>query len=147
MFSEKGYIYILSNPSFNGLYKVGKTARDPYERAKELSSATGVPTPFKIEYLVYVEDNTYAEELTHSILQQKGFRLSNNREFFNAPLELIKEIISRIGKEVKIINDKHYFEENLNPDLILLKSKKTKINSYGKTKYPKIKKLKKDFFD
>ena len=44
---SEGYIYILSNPTFKELYKVGKTSRDPYERAEELSSATGIPTPFK----------------------------------------------------------------------------------------------------
>jgi hypothetical protein len=45
---DPGYIYVLINQSMEGFIKVGKTARDPKERAKELSQATGVPTPFMV---------------------------------------------------------------------------------------------------
>ena len=41
-----GYVYILENASMPGLIKIGKTSRDSVERARELSSATGVPTGF-----------------------------------------------------------------------------------------------------
>jgi len=32
------FIYILENPSFDGVVKIGRTARDVAERVKELSS-------------------------------------------------------------------------------------------------------------
>jgi hypothetical protein len=50
MKNDVGYIYILINPSLEGLIKVGKTTRDPIDHAVELSKATGVPTPFIVAY-------------------------------------------------------------------------------------------------
>jgi hypothetical protein len=41
------FIYVLSNPSFPGLLKIGYTRKDIGIRVKDLSKATGVPTPFK----------------------------------------------------------------------------------------------------
>ncbi len=40
-----GYIYCLSNPLYEGIYKVGMTKNDPYTRMRQLYS-TGVPLPF-----------------------------------------------------------------------------------------------------
>lgn len=80
-----GYLYLLVNPSMEGLIKVGKTVRNPRERAKELGSATGVPTPFILVFDLYVEDCARAEEHVHTELEQKGYRVSENREFFSAP--------------------------------------------------------------
>ena len=45
MIREKGYVYILSNPSYGNLFKVGMTTKDPNQRAEELSELTAVPTP------------------------------------------------------------------------------------------------------
>ena len=95
MFNEKGYIYILSNPSFGNLFKVGMTTRDPYKRAEELSELTAVPTPFKVEYSAFVENCSVTEALAHKMLQDRGYLIAENREFFNAPLKEIKKVIGR----------------------------------------------------
>jgi TPR repeat protein len=84
-----GYIYALINPSLQGLVKVGKTTKDPEIRAKEISSDTGVPTPFIVAFKVFVSDCNQAEAFLHSLLQVKGHRINQNREFFNAPLDEI----------------------------------------------------------
>ena len=47
---DPGILYALSNPYQPGLLKIGKTTRTAAERAAELSSATGVPGRFKIEW-------------------------------------------------------------------------------------------------
>jgi len=94
----KGYVYILSNPSYGNLFKVGMTTKDPQVRADELSELTAVPTPFKVEYSVYVEHCSVTEVLTHKMLQERGYRISKNREFFNAPLKEIKKVITRYKK-------------------------------------------------
>ncbi|WP_220385717.1 GIY-YIG nuclease family protein, partial [Klebsiella pneumoniae] len=47
-FRMEGWVYVLSNPCMPGIYKVGMTTTSPEVRARELSSATGVPAPFKI---------------------------------------------------------------------------------------------------
>jgi hypothetical protein len=90
---NSGYIYVLINHSMENLVKVGKTTRDAESRAKELSSVTGIPTPFIVAFDECFDNCDEAEDYIHKKLEQKGFRLSNNREFFQAPL---KEVISVI---------------------------------------------------
>src|SRR5688572_6679317 len=51
-----GYLYVLINPSLPGLVKIGKTNRDPEQRAAELSAATGVPTPFVLVYDAFFQN-------------------------------------------------------------------------------------------
>lgn len=84
--NNAGYVYVLINASMEGLIKVGMTTREPKERAEELSKATGVPTPFIVAYQMYVSDCSKAEAFVHTFLESKGYRVSSNREFFNAPL-------------------------------------------------------------
>lgn len=91
-----GYIYALINSSMPGLVKVGRTSKEPSERAKELSTATGVATAFIVAYQRKFANCIAAEEQTHIILEHKGFRVSKNREFFEAPLHIIVETISSL---------------------------------------------------
>ena len=97
--SDSGYIYVLINYSMANLVKVGKTVRDTEERAKELSASTGVPTPFTVAFDAYFNDCHQAEDYIHKQLAQKGYRISNRREFFHAPL---KEVINTIVEAQKI---------------------------------------------
>jgi tetratricopeptide (TPR) repeat protein len=97
MSETSGYLYILVNPGAKGLVKIGKTARDPEERAKELSSATGVPTPFIVVYSAFFDDCISAEVYVHTLLNDK--RLSNNKEFFRiTTTEAINAIIQAEGR-------------------------------------------------
>ena len=95
---DAGYIYVLINPSMQGLVKVGKTSRDPKGRAAELSAGTAVPTPFVLVYSHYFPDCSRAEEFVHALLQKKGHRVAPNREFFNAPTEdVINAVINAVN--------------------------------------------------
>lgn len=85
--SNVGFVYILINPSLSGLVKIGKTTRTPEERAKELSDATGIPTPFIVAFDEQFEDCDYAESFMHTLLENQGYRVAGNREFFNIPLK------------------------------------------------------------
>ncbi len=91
--NNSGHVYVLINPSLDGLLKIGKTTRAPIDRAKELSSSTGVPTPFVVAYDAYFPDCSKAEQYVHVKLESKGYRLSPNKEFFDAPL---KDVIDAI---------------------------------------------------
>jgi len=92
--SDAGYVYVLINPSMEGLVKIGKTTQDPTGRAKELSAATGVPTPFIVVFDAYFEDCSQAEEYVQARLEQKNYRVSSSREFFTAPVnEAVKAVI------------------------------------------------------
>jgi tetratricopeptide (TPR) repeat protein len=96
MTNNRGYIYVLANSAMPDLVKVGKTTRTPAERAAELSKVTGVPTPFIVVYEQLVDDCTAAEEFVHTMLQQKGYRESDNREFFRAPVSEVIQIIIKM---------------------------------------------------
>jgi|JI10StandDraft_1071094.scaffolds.fasta_scaffold19359_7 hypothetical protein len=89
-----GFLYILANSSMPDLIKVGKTTRDPTERVKELSSATGVPNPFLLVYCQPVEDCDAAEKWAHVELERRGYRPNTEREFFKAPVCEAVEILN-----------------------------------------------------
>lgn len=93
--STLGYIYVLINPSLDGLVKIGKTTRSPENRVNELSSATGVPTPFQLVYWAEFEDCDSAERVLHNVFTERGVRVSDNREFFRIkPHEVIPVILT-----------------------------------------------------
>lgn len=77
-----GYVYVMINPSLPDVVKIGKTTREPSERAKELSSATGVPTPFILVYSKPFADCHFAEKVIHGYFEKNGARVNGNREFF-----------------------------------------------------------------
>ena len=59
-----GFVYIMSNPAFPGLLKIGRSRKDPtIDRVNELSLSVGVPQPFKVEYSAFVENNELLETL------------------------------------------------------------------------------------
>ncbi len=93
-----GYLYVLANSCMPGLVKVGKTTRTPSERAQELAGVTGVPVPFIVVYEQLFEDCHAAEAFVHGVLAQSGFRISDNREFFNVPANVaVRAIIKAPG--------------------------------------------------
>lgn len=100
-----GFIYIMSNESFGDLIKIGSSKSDPRSfRAMELSSSSGVPTPFKVEYYAFVENYKIVEKKIHSLL--KYDRKNPKREFFNIDIQKAITIIQE--------NSKIKYEENLN---------------------------------
>ena len=81
-----GYIYILQNPSLEETHlKIGRTTRDPEERAAEISSSTGVPTPFEVAWWSESVDCHRAESILHHHLTP--YRTSTAREFFEIDLD------------------------------------------------------------
>jgi len=76
------YVYVLSNPSMPGLVKIGMTTRsDINDRVKELDSATGIPTPFKVEGVINTMNAESLEQYLHEYFSE--YRVSTSREFFN----------------------------------------------------------------
>ena len=93
----KEIIYIMSNPSLSGMVKIGYTGKEIEIRQKALSKATGIPTPFKVEYIYRVHGRGMElEREIHSYL--KEFRLNNEREFFEIGIKQAVEAIKEIGK-------------------------------------------------
>ncbi len=99
MDSTAGYVYILINASLNGIVKIGKSQNSPDEQARELSSATGIATPFLVAYSSYFKECNAAEIFVHAQLENN--RLADNREFFQVSvqqaIEVVREAESILG--------------------------------------------------
>ena len=94
------WVYVLSNPSLPKEYlKIGYTKLSPEERAIQISSATGVPTPYKVEWAYKCFNGEIVERMTHDKL--KAFRVNNRKEFFHISLEEAKDNIILIGNKFK----------------------------------------------
>lgn len=94
----KGWVYVAINASMPGLVKVGRTERPPTDRMRELSAATGVPTPFVLVFDQYFSDCIAAEAFVHASFEKMGARKSPNREFFVAECsDVIKAVLQAPG--------------------------------------------------
>lgn len=87
----KGYVYVLSNPSMPGVYKVGRSVNGGRARAGELYT-TGVPTKFDVEFEMLCGDCVVAEQIAHDNLQD--CRVSDGREFFKTDLEVVVRAVA-----------------------------------------------------
>lgn len=106
-----GWIYILISPGLHkDLLKIGRTSKTPEDRARELSSATGVPAEYRVAYDVYVQDCIIAEKVIHQRLD--SYRYVKNKEFFMLPLKqaikIVEEIVSQVGDAKDILVKKEY---------------------------------------
>ena len=63
----------------------------------QISSSTGIPTPFKVEFAFNCFDGYLLEADVHKEL--KSFRVNNGREFFSIDLKAAKEKIEELGKK------------------------------------------------
>ena len=98
-----GYVYILTNKSFRygffgrKLIKIGKTNREPEERAQELSS-TGVPTPFEVAYALPSDQYNELEREMHRRLDT--YRSNRDREFFKYPVKKAINLLEQLRNEL-----------------------------------------------
>ena len=89
-----GYVYVLVNPAFGlNKVKIGLTTREPEERVRELSRATGVPEPFTLVYKAKVPDCREIERRVHERLSVS--RINPNREFFGLEPHRAVAIVNR----------------------------------------------------
>lgn len=94
---EKGYVYVLTNPSFRDDWvKIGKSKRLPEVRGRELYN-TAVPLPYEIYATLQTEKYNEAERMIHrSIDRISDLRINKSREFFNIAPEAAYEILADI---------------------------------------------------
>jgi len=114
--NNPGFIYILTNPSLAGIVKIGKTTRTPVDRVAELSSATGVPTPFQLVYFAEFEDCDAAERALHALFTERNARVADNREFFRiAPHEAITAMIQMSTQVTRSISPDDQTDSSAEP--------------------------------
>jgi len=100
MFVERGegdqWVYILSNPTTPNLLKIGYTKLDPDARAAQISRATGVALPYKVEWAFKCFNGEQLEGEVHNYLRE--YRVNNNREFFEVELSEAKKAVMKLGE-------------------------------------------------
>ena len=100
-----GYVYIMINASLpTNTLKIGITKRYPEERAKELSTSSGLLSDYIVAYDRRVNDCKLAEERIYAKLngcRVTRHRNDRSREFFRLKLrnaiKVIDEIVDEIG--------------------------------------------------
>jgi hypothetical protein len=88
--STVGYVYVVSNPAWEGWFKVGM-AVDAYDRCSQYQTSSPY-RDYVVEYCKYFEDRKKAESQVHALLkgtEQRG-------EWFRAELSVIKNTIKTI---------------------------------------------------
>ena len=94
--NRAGFVYLATNKAMSGLVKIGMTNGDVNERMRELSSNTGVPSPFQCAYYCEVCSPKKVESILH---EKFDFcRWSGNREFFKVDWRAVKVALGEIAK-------------------------------------------------
>ena len=112
-----GYIYILTNPAFPKMVKIGYAA-DVRERMRSLYSS-GVPDPYHC-YAWYKVRHKLEDKTVHKLIDSldPNLRHSSNREFYDMGYERAYEILSAVAKisgndDCLVVNpfDDDYFKQ------------------------------------
>lgn len=97
---ERNVLYILECSAMRDeIYKVGWTSKTAEDRAKELSSTTGIPVPFRVVKYWRHFSPSEIENRVHAMLAP--YRINNSREFFKISLSILESIIE---SEIKRAN-------------------------------------------
>lgn len=110
---KQGWIYISkskSDPSF----KIGRTSKTPWERAKSLSGA-GVLNDFEVLFALPVKNSIIVEKYVHNLL--KKYRVKSSKEFFLCTLEIAAKAVEEAQMEEKKVLSRTFqdifFEESI----------------------------------
>ena len=89
------YVYVLVNKSVPNMVKIGMTTNTPDQRARQISAATGVATPWisVFGYTCYRSD--LLEEEIHNHL--KPYRVNTHREMFAIDSHTAQVAIEELG--------------------------------------------------
>ena len=99
------WVYVLTNPTMPGLCKIGFTKNKPSERVKQINAGTGVAMDFVVEWAFPCFNAHDVEQQVHKYLEDNGFRVSKNKEFFNVSVNEAKAVVERIGEPYKMNDD------------------------------------------
>lgn len=78
---NEGIVYVLKNPAFPNLVKIGITTRDEVQLRMSELYTTGVPLPFECVYAGKVENPKKVEGALHHAFSNS--RINPSREFFD----------------------------------------------------------------
>lgn len=145
-----GYIYVMMNPSLQtNFLKIGRTTRKPEDRARELSSSSGLPAPYSVAIKRLSYDCISTEDHIHKELQQyrvTNLRVDRDREFFALPLSQAIETLQNVVDELNK-NFYNHFEKRRENKLLKIDIKITKIENSSNVKTKKKMELLKSLHD
>ena len=87
-------VYVLSNKSYDGIFKVGWTTNLAEERADQLSAETGVLYPFKVVFSKKFKNAEKIEKRIHNKFKKN--RVRGNKEYFKIEKEKLIDFIKSI---------------------------------------------------
>ena len=90
------YVYILINKSVPGMVKIGMTTNTPDERARQISAATGVPTPWIPVYSFKCYRSDLLESEVHNYFAAQ--RVNTHREMFTVDSFTAQKVIEVLGQ-------------------------------------------------
>ena len=99
---KEGHVYIISNPAWNGWYKVGK-AVDADDRCQSYNTSSPL-RDYKVEYKIYVQDRNKGEKIAHTQALKKTQTYSG--EWFKICLKDLIETLDSIPIIEKKLKDK-----------------------------------------
>ena len=135
LYMNSSQLYILKNKSFRAnVIKIGMTKNAPDARARQISSATGVPEPFDVLFACSVADSRIAEMKAHSRLA--AFRVNRSREFFQIPAEIARKIVLEVCTEVNAENQ--YDPPSITVDWISLPKPRLVVSDHYEEKYGEV---------
>mgnify|MGYP003290115257 CR=1 FL=1 len=104
--NKAGYVYIISNPSLEGMYKIGVTKRlDPMVRVNELSNAS-LPFEYGVHSFIFSENAFELEHTLHMAFDDKRInKVNRHKEFFSATLDEIKEEVYKYNSTAQFIDE------------------------------------------
>jgi hypothetical protein len=110
--TKKGYVYILTNPSFKeGWVKIGKTSKTVEQRVKDLDG-TAVPLPFVPFASVRTSKYSELERVVHETFDKlTELRIRQKREFFNINPDDALTILKRFASLLDDAEIKEYPQE------------------------------------
>ena len=116
---KAGWVYCISNPSLDGMMKIGVTRRlDPMDRVNELGSAS-VPFKFGVHSIIFSEDAFKLEHDLHMAFDNyRVNKVNKQKEFFAVTLDMVKEEVLKHNPTATFIDNVVVDEYELSREMV-----------------------------
>ena len=105
----RGWVYVMTNASLDGLVKIGFSMKDPLLRASEGFDPAGLPDNYDVRYMAFVEEPRSIEQLCHSILAEHHYK----KEWFRVSVaQAVDGILGAAEKRQQVIFFQHNGPDN-----------------------------------
>ena len=116
---KAGWVYCISNPSLDGMVKLGVTRRlNPMDRVNELGSAS-VPFKFGVHSIIFSEDAFKLEHDLHMAFDNyRVNKVNKQKEFFAVTLDMVKEEVLKHNPTATFIDNVVVDEYELSKEIV-----------------------------